>query len=78
MLCQNVTAKFALIADQGYESISRARLIEALQETGALQMAKERAIEYAEAARNSLNGLNDRPHAQALAAIPTYIVERDR
>src|SRR5688572_743498 len=68
----------SVIADQGYESISRTRLIEALEETGALQMAKERAIEYAEAARNSLNGLNDNPHAHALAAIPTYIVERDR
>ena len=67
-----------VIADQGYESISRARLIETLEETGALQLAKERAVEYAEAARSSLNGLNDRPHAQALAAIPTYIVERDR
>lgn len=68
----------SVIAEQGYESTSRARLIGALEETGALQMAKERAIEYAEAARNSLNGLNDSPHAHALAAIPTYIVERDR
>lgn len=68
----------SVIADQGYDGVSRPRLIEALEETGSLQMAKERAIEYAEAARTSLNGLNEGPHAQALAAIPTYIVERDR
>ena len=67
-----------VIAEQGYESTSRARLIEALEETGSLKLAKKRAIEFAEAARNSLNGLNASPHAQALAAIPTYIVERDR
>jgi octaprenyl-diphosphate synthase len=67
-----------VIAEQGYQSIPRARLIEALDQTGALQLAKDRAIEYAEAARASLDGLTDSPQAQALRSIPTYIVERDR
>lgn len=67
-----------VIADQTYASVPRARLIESLEQTGALQLAKERAVEYAEAARASLEGLNDSPHTKALASIPAYIVERDR
>jgi geranylgeranyl pyrophosphate synthase len=53
-------------------------LLEQLEQTGALALAKERAVEYAEAAVAALNGLNHSPHAQALASIPAYIVERDR
>ena len=67
-----------VIADQRYDGVPRTRLIEALEETGALQLAKQRAVEYAEAARAALDGLTDSPHTRALATIPTYIVERDR
>ena len=35
-------------------------------------------IEYAEAARASLDGLNQSVYAEALSAIPSYITERDR
>ncbi|HEV8589208.1 MAG TPA: polyprenyl synthetase family protein [Pyrinomonadaceae bacterium] len=67
-----------VIAEEGYATVPRARLLDALEQTGALALAKERAVEYAEAARESLNGLNHSPHAQALSTIPNYIVERDR
>jgi octaprenyl-diphosphate synthase len=67
-----------VIADQDYANVPRARLIDALEQTGSLKLAKERAVEYAEAARASLDGLSDSPHAQALVSIPNYIVERDR
>jgi len=67
-----------VIAEESYARVPRARLLDALEQTGALALAKERAVEYAEAARESLNGLNHSPHAQALATIPSYIVERDR
>ena len=67
-----------VIADEAYTTVPRGRLLEALEQSGALALAKERAVEYAEAARASLNGLNHSPHAQALTSIPTYIVERDR
>jgi octaprenyl-diphosphate synthase len=67
-----------VISEAGYESISRGFLQEALERTGALQLALERAIEYASAALGSLEGLADSPYAQVLSAIPTYIVERDR
>jgi len=67
-----------VISDGGYATVARSVILEALDRTGALHLAKERAVEYAESARSSLDGLNHTPHAEALTAIPAYIVERDR
>jgi octaprenyl-diphosphate synthase len=67
-----------IIADANYDTVSRASLLAALERTGALALAHERAIEYAEAARAALHGLNGSPHAEALRSIPAYIVDRDR
>ena len=67
-----------VIADQSYAATPRQRLLDALEQTGALAQAKSRAVEYAEAAVTALKGLNHSPHAQALTSIPAYIVERDR
>jgi len=67
-----------VISEASYASMTRASLWEAMQESGALQLAFERANEYATAARLSLNGLNESPYAQVLSSIPAYIVERDR
>ena len=66
-----------VISEGGYLSVSRQSLLEALDRTGTLVLARERAIEYAEAARNSLKGLDRTPYAEALSAIPAYIIERD-
>jgi len=66
-----------VISEGGYVSVSRRSLLEALDRTGTLALARERAIEYAEAARDSLKDLNPTPYAQALSAIPSYIIERD-
>jgi octaprenyl-diphosphate synthase len=68
----------AVIADANYNRTSRDALLAALERTGALALAHDRAIEYAEAARTALDGLNGSAHAEALRSIPTYIVERDR
>ncbi len=67
-----------VIADQSYANTPRQTILEALEQTGSLALAKERAVECAEAAVAALNGLNHSPHAQSLASIPAYIVERDR
>jgi octaprenyl-diphosphate synthase len=67
-----------VIAEGSYENVSRESLLRALEDTGALGLAQERATEYAEAARGALDGLNNSPYTNALAAIPSYIVERDR
>jgi octaprenyl-diphosphate synthase len=67
-----------VISEASYATISRRFLQEALERTGALQLALERAVEYALAARATLDGLADSTYAQVLSSIPTYIVERDR
>src|SRR5205809_6190907 len=67
-----------VISEAGYENVSRAQLLAALERTGALQLALERAIEYAAAALSALEGLNHSAYAQILSSLPTYIVERDR
>ena len=67
-----------VISEARYESVSRAQLLTALERTGALQLALERAIEYATAAQAAIEGLPDSPDAEVLSSIPAYIVERDR
>jgi octaprenyl-diphosphate synthase len=68
----------SIIGDAGYQTATRASLLEALEQTGALQLAFERAVEYATAARDALDGLAESTYAKALSSIPSYIVERDR
>src|SRR5215510_3451239 len=67
-----------VINDGGYQNVSRQELLSALIETGALATAQQRAVEYAEAARASIQSLSNSLYTDALSAIPTYIVERDR
>ena len=67
-----------VISEARYECISRAQLLEALERTGALQLALDRAVEYATAAQTAVEGLPDSAYAQVLSSIPAYIVERDR
>jgi octaprenyl-diphosphate synthase len=67
-----------VISEASYESVSRGLLLEALEKTGAMQLALERAIEYALAASSSLDGLAGSPYTEVLTSIPAYIVERDR
>jgi octaprenyl-diphosphate synthase len=67
-----------VIGEASHESVSRDLLLEALERTGALQLALERAIEYALAAHSALDGLAESTYGQVLSSIPTYIVERDR
>jgi octaprenyl-diphosphate synthase len=67
-----------IINDGGYGRVARKSVLEVLAGTGALGLAHARAIEYAEAARASLDGLSPSPHSAALAAISSYITVRDR
>jgi octaprenyl-diphosphate synthase len=67
-----------VINDGGYQRVARQSLLDMLAATGALARAHERAIEYAAAARASLDGLPPSVHAGALAAISSYITARDR
>jgi octaprenyl-diphosphate synthase len=67
-----------VVNDGNYERVSRAELIAAVERAGALAQAKDRADEYAEAARDCLESLPDSTHCEALRSIPTYVLQRDR
>ena len=67
-----------VISDGSYDRVSRSMLIAAVERAGALERARERADEYAEAARDCLDDLPESEHCEALRAIPAYVLERDR
>jgi len=67
-----------VISDGSYDRVSRSMLIAAVEKAGALEQARERADEYAEAARDCLDDLPESEHCEALRAIPAYVLERDR
>jgi octaprenyl-diphosphate synthase len=66
-----------VIRDGGYTTVPRELLLGAVKKTGALDRAKARANEYAEAARDCLNCLPESEYCDSLRAIPTYVLERD-
>jgi octaprenyl-diphosphate synthase len=72
------TAVQTVMREGSYQKATRESLLERVERTGALDRARERASHYAEAARDSLNGLPSSKYADALHSIPSYIIERDR
>ncbi len=67
-----------VMRDGNYLKVKREALLDAVERTGAMARARERAYEYADAARDALASLPDSKYCDALRAIPTFIVERDR
>jgi octaprenyl-diphosphate synthase len=67
-----------VMREGSYQAVSRSTLLRAVERTGALERARERAYDYAEAARRALDALPASEYADALRSIPTYIIERDR
>lgn len=67
-----------VMTDGNYERVTRQQLLEALERVGALDRARARADEYAEAACLAIGNLPTSEHSQALEAIPTYVLDRDR
>jgi octaprenyl-diphosphate synthase len=61
-----------------YNTVSQQDLREALQRTGTLDHARNRANEYAEEARAALEMLPESEYCDSLRALPTYILDRDR
>ncbi|HVG32391.1 MAG TPA: polyprenyl synthetase family protein [Pyrinomonadaceae bacterium] len=68
----------AIMHEGDYRKVSREELLDKVERTGALERARERAYEYAEAARSALEALPNSKYWDALYSIPTYIIERDR
>jgi octaprenyl-diphosphate synthase len=68
----------SVMREGAYNAITRARLVSAAEKSGALREARARADEFAESACNALAALPPSRHRDALAALPTFILERDR
>jgi octaprenyl-diphosphate synthase len=68
----------AVMREGNYEAISRASLMRAAEQSGAVERARQRAHDFATAARKSLDVLPHTKYRDALSSIPTFILERDR
>ncbi len=66
-----------VMRDGNYRSLTREELLEAVESTGAMQRAKQRALEFADQARKALDRLPDSEYCDALRSIPTFIIERE-
>jgi octaprenyl-diphosphate synthase len=67
-----------VIRDGDYSEIPRARLLEAVERSGALERARVRAQEYSEKALDVLSALPRSVYSDALKMLSTYVIERDR
>ena len=67
-----------VMTDGSYARVPREQLLESLQRVDALDRARVRADEYAEAACLAIGSLPTSDYSQALEAIPTYVIDRDR
>jgi octaprenyl-diphosphate synthase len=67
-----------VIKEGSYQSVSRKDLFTCVERVEGLERARARANAFAEAARACLDVLPDSEYAEALRAIPTYVLERDR
>lgn len=61
-----------------YHTVTQQQLREAMVRTGALDLARRRATEYAENASAALDNLPDSEYCDSLRSLPSYIIDRDR
>jgi octaprenyl-diphosphate synthase len=67
-----------VMREGNYNAVPRRDLLTAVERIGGLERAKERAHEFAVAARDALDVLPESEYCEALRAIPAYVLERDR
>jgi len=66
-----------VLADRGFERVSREEIVRLAREHGALDEARALACEYAAAARHDLAVFDRSPYREALEALPDFILARD-
>jgi len=66
-----------VLADRGFERVSREELLRLAREHGALEEARALAARYADAARKDLAAFERSPFREALAVLPDFILSRD-
>ena len=67
-----------IMIDGSYDGISRRRLVRSLESSGCLDLARNRAYDYASAARKNLEVLPQTEYREALGDLPMFVVERNR
>ena len=67
-----------VMREGSYRDVGRHKLRQAVEDSGALERALQCAQNYAVAAVEALGALPPSKYKDALAALPTYILERDR
>lgn len=67
-----------VMRDGNYDEVGRHSLLQAVEESGALDQALQCAQTYAADAVRALDPLPSSKYKEALTALPTYIIERDR
>ena len=66
-----------MLADRGFDRVSREEIVRLAREHGALDEARALAERYAERARRDLAAFERSPYREALEALPDFILARD-
>jgi geranylgeranyl pyrophosphate synthase len=64
--------------DGNYGRVSRQELLELMDHGDAVENARLRAYDYAEAARKNLEVLLQTEYREALGDLPAFVIERNR
>ena len=67
-----------VMIDRSYQGVSRKKLLNALERSGCLDLARKRGYEYASAARKNLEVLPETEYREALGDLPAFVIERNR
>src|SRR5262249_36307829 len=67
-----------VMLDGTYDRYSRQDLIAHLEHAGALEASRQRAYEFADAARKNLDVLPETEYREALGNLPAFVIERNR
>jgi len=67
-----------VLENQAFNGVTHGDILEILQRYGSLDAAHDRAMQYAEAARDGLRGFPDSEIKRALLWAPDFVVARDK
>ncbi len=67
-----------VMREGSYDGVRRDELMEGVNAAGSIERARTLADTYADAARHNLVVLQESKYSEALKAIPTYVLDRDR
>ena len=67
-----------VMLDKSYSGISREKLVNALNRSNSLEMARQRAYQHAESAIKNLEVLPQTEYRLALGDLPAFVIERNR